>query len=313
VNRISLLIRWGKILAGRSYFHIPQGLGKVFEPETLHGYFNDLTGKTHWAGLVDGGGIPMVQLIDGSTSYFSTTIIQKALGHHDRYLIMESQDDFDEFIRICDWLLKTQDENGGWAVDRMMNLREGLRYSAMPQGEATSVLVRAWRLTNKTDYLEAADSSYHLITRSITNGGTAHVMNDDIFLEEYPSMDKNTILNGWIFALFGIYDYFLATGDNEAKTLFYRSYDTLKGNLDKYDAGYWSFYDEKGSMIASPFYHRLHISQLEALSLVVLDNGLKAYIARWKGYDGNPIKKGKAFFMKARQKLNSPGDVIVVG
>jgi hypothetical protein len=33
-----------------------------------------------------------------------------------------------------------------------------------------------------------------------------------------------------------------------------------------YDARFWSFYDTSGAL-ASPFYHRLHIAQLEALEL----------------------------------------------
>jgi len=42
-----LFIRWAKVLGGKSYYHQPQCLGKVFRPNELDGYLNNLTGKTH--------------------------------------------------------------------------------------------------------------------------------------------------------------------------------------------------------------------------------------------------------------------------
>ena len=41
---------------------------------------------------------------------------------------------------------------------------------------------------------------------------------------------------------------------------------SLLARLPLYDARFWSFYDTSGAL-ASPFYHRLHIAQLEALEL----------------------------------------------
>ena len=299
------------MLAGKSYYHVPQPIGRSFHPGKLNGYFNDMTGKTGWKGLLDGGGIPVNQLIDGSTCYFATTIIQKALGHHDQYLITGEKRELREFINICDWLMKMQDEKGGWDVKKVMDLTGDLRYSAMPQGEAVSALVRAWKKTDSKRCLDAAIKAYDLLITPISKGGTAHYDNDRVYLEEYPAKGKNTVLNGWIFALFGVYDLFLATGNEEYRKLFDQSLFTLIATLHVYDAGFWSYYDEKKAL-ASLFYHDLHISQLEALSLVAGTDRIADYIEKWKGYRRKGINRWSALFFKAYQKIKSPAPVVII-
>jgi hypothetical protein len=269
-----------------------------------------MTGKTKWTGLVDDRGIPVCQLLDGSSCHFITTIVQKALGHCDRYFLTSDNGELEEFIKICEWLVDKQDKNGGWEVASVIHLKGHSNYSAMSQGEAVSALVRAWKHTHRSEFLESAKKAYDLLIKPVQNGGTAYVKDDDFIFEEYPTIDRNTILNGWIFGLFGVYDYSLATG--EANDIFNRSFNTLRRDLHLYDTGYWSFYDAKGTMIASPFYHQLHISQLEALYSVTKDNILKIYIEQWKKYENSSFKKGKAVFVKIFQKLKNPGDVVFV-
>src|SRR5947208_48969 len=68
------------------------------------------------------------------------------------------------------------------------------------------------------------------------------------------------ILNGFIWAMWGLHDYALHTGSPEAQRLFEDSTKTLQANLRKFDCGFWSLYEQSGTrmkMLASPFYHRL--------------------------------------------------------
>ena len=49
---------------------------------------------------------------------------------------------------------------------------------------------------------------------------------------------------------------------------FLRGVRTLVRNLDRYDLGFWSLYEQSGTrlpMVASPFYHQLHIVQLRIM------------------------------------------------
>jgi len=105
-----------KLIISQDYYHQPQGVGKAFYPKELKGYFNDLTGKTNWKGEVDLEGIPVNVFMDGRKVYFMTTIIQKALGHYDTWLLTKSKKDYEEFIKLSYWLLEKQNNECGWEV-----------------------------------------------------------------------------------------------------------------------------------------------------------------------------------------------------
>lgn len=270
-----------------------------------------MTGKTRWAGLLDDEGIPLNQLLDGTVRYFHTTIIQKALGHHDLYILNQDNRHLDEFLKICNWLINNQDEKGGWDVSHSVGFKEPFRYSAMPQGQGVSALLRAWKLTGEEKYVIAAKKAYDIMITPIEKGGAAYYENDDIYFEEYPSAVRNTVLNGWIFSLFGVYDLFLATGENNYKEAFDKSFRTLKNNLPVFDSGFWSYYNQEKAL-ASPFYHNLHISQLEALFKATGDDFVRQYIEKWKGCRDSFSKRNYALALKIYQKIVRPAQVVVV-
>lgn len=315
MNKITLwprlLIRWARMLLGKSYYHQPQRLGQAFRPGELAGYFNDLTAKTHWAGHTDDEGIPVNILADGRRVYFATTVVQKALGHWDKWLLTRDDTDREEFFRLCHWLLDKQDNNGGWPVWSELGLSLASPYSSMTQGECISAFTRAWTLTKDDHFLKGARRALELMIKPIEDGGTSLYENGFFFLEEFPSRPRSTVLNGWIFSLFGIYDYWLALKDQEAYELFRRSLDTLKKHLHQYDAGYWSYYDTQGHL-ASPFYHDLHIHQLSALALVDQDPLWVEYRDRWALYQRKRWNKFKALGIKAVQKLKEPGESVII-
>jgi len=310
--RARQLLRWAKMLSGHSYHHQPQKLGPAFEPGQLKGYFNDLTHKARWSGHLDAAGIPYYVLSDGRKFWFPILITQKALGHWDRWLLEADEQDKKQFLLLCDWLVEHQDQAGGWDTWRGYLGPEYPKYSAMTQGQALSVLSRAVKLTGCSKYARCADKAAELMCRSVETGGVTYYQGDDVFLEEKPSQPRNTVLNGWIFSWFGLYDYQLLTDDARIAELMTRSLGSLAKTLFQYDSGFWSYYDLRGN-ISSPFYHRLHISQLEALSLVSSEPVFRDYQRRWMGYERNLLNKGRAVLLKAYQKLREPARVTVIG
>ncbi len=304
-------LQWLRILFGYSYYHKPQRLGRAFKPNELAGYFNDLTAKTQWKGGIDADGIPINKLADGRTMHFATTIVQKALGHWDQWLLTQNDAEKQEFTRLSYWLLTQQDEHGGWPVWFKLNIPSLSPYSAMTQGECISAFVRAWKLTGDSKFAEGAQRAFELLCEPIEDGGPAFYEGDELFLEEMPSTPRSSILNGWIFALFGLYDYWLAFKDREAQNLFQQSLNTLNRHLHEYDAGYWSYYDIK-SHLASPFYHDLHIHQLHALSMVDEDPVLTEFHDRWAEYQRRWSNLVRALCKKVIQKLREPGEVVII-
>ncbi len=306
-----LFIRWTKMLGGKSYYHQPQCMGKVFRPNELAGYFNDLTGKTHWTGSTDDEEIPVNILVDGRKVYFATTIVQKALGHWDKWLLEGQETDKKEFLKLNRWLLSRQDENGGWPLWRELDLPLPSPYSAMTQGECISAFVRAWMLTEDDAYAEGARRALTLMCKPIEKGGPAIYVGKDIFLEEVPHDRRVSILNGWIFALFGLYDSWLVFNDKQTYEVFKQSLDTLLTHLGEYDAGYWSYYDVQ-KHLASPFFHDLHIHQLKALAMVENSSRLTQILGRWEAYQHSRLNRFRALSVKALQKLREPGEAVII-
>src|SRR5579859_4630163 len=216
------LHHWSTMFAGTSYYHQAQGIGRAFVPHELKGYFNDLTGKTSWKGKVDPNGLPYNTLTNGNRVYFPIMLCQKALGHWDRSLLESAESERAEFLKIALWLIDNQDDSGGWDTWGILGQKEQFRYSAMTQGEAISVMARAHELTGKLAFQSAIRKAVALMRKPVSQGGVCCYESDAVFLEEFPGPARDTVLNGWIFALFGIHDYLVKFRDDEVKK-FYES------------------------------------------------------------------------------------------
>jgi hypothetical protein len=114
-----------------------------------------------------------------------------------------------------------------------------------------------------------------------------------------------------MWALWGVFDFWLARADASAKIVFDRGIETLLHNLPRYDTGYWSLYEQsvqeqsktRLKMLASPFYHRLHIVQLRVMSKLTGDTCFAAVADRWEGYALRRSNRTRALVEKSVFKL----------
>ena len=279
--RIAQARNFIKMISRRSYYHMPQGMGRNFSPQSLAGYFNDMTAKVNWQGKTNESGVPAIKMATGEFIYAPVTVIQKALGHFDIWIDRHETAHFREFLKLADWVTNQQDDDGGWDCWSHMQNNTTSIYSAMVQGEAMSLLARAFKYTNKSKYKHALEKSWDIMQRPVSDGGVCRLIEEnEIFLEEVPTCDIGVILNGWIYAIFGLHDYLLITKNLSVTAFFKDTLSTLIRNIDRYDTGYWSYYDLLGNL-ASPFYHSLHISQIEALEMISESRKLKRIKLKW--------------------------------
>ncbi len=68
-------------------------------------------------------------------------------------------------------------------------------------------------------------------------------------------------------------------------------------NLDKYDSGYWSYYDQTGR-IASPAYHQLHIALLKVMKQITGRNEFLLFAEKWSEYERKPLFQIRAITKK---------------
>ena len=75
---------------------------------------------------------------------------------------LSSRDHLSQFYHSADWLVRNQDSHGGWPITVARKLADGQLklapgwYSAMAQGQAMSVLARAYTRTKQQLYLDTA-------------------------------------------------------------------------------------------------------------------------------------------------------------
>lgn len=143
-------------------------------------------------------------------------------------------------------------------------------YSAMAQGQALSAFVRLHEVTGKQRYADAAAQLFASFTLPRQDGvpWTVDIDGDGyLWFEEYakhPGPDR--ALNGHIFAIYGLYDYYRTTGSQLAKELLQGGITAVEGHLDEIrDPGWLSRYCLGHPRYAYPNYHTVHVGQIHKL------------------------------------------------
>jgi len=180
-------------------------------------------------------------------------------------------------------------------------------YSGLAQGSGLSLLVRAAMIQGDPRFAIAADQAFDSLRLDVTRGGTSTVDRNGCFwIEEYLVDPPSHILNGFIWAAWGIYDFARWTGRPDAHALWVRCVDTLDSQLPRFDVGWWSLYEAQGAderMLASAYYHRLHIVQLQVLHRLTGRAVFGEYASRFATYLANRTSRARAFAEKSWFKL----------
>jgi hypothetical protein len=168
-------------------------------------------------------------------------------------------------------------------------------------------LARAHLETGDLQYFETAGRAFDSFRKSTSEGGVSFTDGSgDLWFEEYIVSPPTHILNGFIWAAWGVYDYFLATKEAAAEKLFAMAVHTLHANLEKFDLGFWSLYEQSGTwlpMVASPFYHQLHVVQLRVMHRLTGDEYFSRVADRWEAYGRSFSKRTRALCYKGAFKL----------
>jgi len=278
-------------------------------------YYMEFASKANYPGLYDSSDIPMLDYRgEIGLQYNPIAIAQYGLGNYNLFIAEKSEERRGKFLVAADWLVANlvQNANGVWVWNHHFDweYRDTLKapwYSGLAQGQGISLLVRAHHATQDSRYDVTAQRAFESLTRSVEEGGVLFEdERGDVWIEEYLVDPPTHILNGMIWALWGVHDYALATQDPSAKNLFAKVVRTLERNLSKYDAGFWSRYEQSGTrlqMMASPFYHRLHVVQLRIMHQLTGLDVFHEYAERWESYERSRIKRITALAYKSAFKL----------
>ena len=283
--------------------------------DELGEYYMTFAEKADYKGQYDSASIPMLDYHGRiGLQYNPIAIAQWGLGNYNLFLRTHDGDRKRKFLAASNWLCGHLEQNpfGVWVWNHHFDweYRTPLKapwYSGLAQGQGVSLLVRAYRETGNPAYLEAADRAFASFLKSTDQGGV--IFTDDrggVWIEEYIVSPPTHILNGFLWAAWGVYDYYLASKDDSARNLFAKAVQTLRDNLDPYDLGFWSLYEQAGTplpMVASAFYHRLHVVQLRIMHRLTGDEIFARYANRWESYGRSRAKRTRALCYKGAFKL----------
>lgn len=271
-------------------------------------YYLNFESKYYYPGNFSSNGIPIYKLNSNKEIYQPTVICQYALGIFELLNKKNFEDKKlnEQFINQANWLLNNQ-INLKYGASWYLNFdvpEYGLKQpwiSALTQGEAISVLCRAYWITGKNIFLNAAEKALMPFQYNVSEGGLRNHFENIPVYEEYPSRKTNAVLNGFIFSLYGLFDLYLVSDNSSAKELFDQGIESLIKLVKYYDTGYWSQYNlyrYPQKYLSSYKYHILHIEQLKSLYLITSNKIFYNYYTRWDSCNKSLKKKTKALIIK---------------
>jgi heparosan-N-sulfate-glucuronate 5-epimerase len=296
----------GFLSSARSFF-LP--VGPDIGAGEVRGYYIDLrvkAGEPSW---------PPASLAP-ETEPLWVDVAQWGLGAYERYLAREGEQWLAAAVAVGEELLRRQERggarDGGWLHARPFPHTFRLHpnwLSGMAQGEGASLLVRLRLATGEEGFAEAARRALGPLSVPTSEGGVQALLDGSPLPEEYPTEPPSFVLNGAIFALWGLYDVGVALGHRESMQAFEEGVDALAKNLHRWDTGYWSRYDlapHPVVNVASSFYHSLHVNQLEALNRIAPRPELEEGRARFEAYAQSRANRWRAFGRKAVFRMVVP-------
>ncbi len=294
-------------LSSAKSFTLP--LGPRIDPNGVSGYPIDMRAKAadpHWppAGLT-----PLEDQLH-------VDVIQWALGCYERHLAGEGERWLAGALECGEHLVAIQERggsrDGGWthhfAYPHSLPLPAPW-LSAMAQGQGASLLVRLHAQTGDDRFADAALLALKPFAVTSEDGGVRAMFDGRAFPEEYPTQPASYVLNGAIFALWGVRDVAVGLNDSDARSRFLDGAHTLALNLHRWDTGRWSRYDLFPHPIPNPassFYHALHISQLEAMDMFVPHEEYGRVGARFVAYAASARLRRLAFLNKCVYRMLVP-------
>ncbi len=297
------------------FWHEPPEVNPRAAYDALGEYYMPFRRKADYAGAFDSQGVPLLNYRGAiGRQYNPIAVAQYGLGNFNLYQRTGSPLRKARFLAASNWLASNQERNAAglpvWNHHFDWEYRTPLKapwYSALAQGQGISLLVRAHKATGHRPYLAAAADAFQAFLVPMEKGGVTFTdASGDTWFEEYVTSPPTHILNGFIWAIWGVFDYYLATSNVTAGELFTQAISTLAKNLKAYDIGFWSLYEQSGTrmrMLASSFYHALHITQLKILHALTGEEIFQRCAERWERYRRDKRNRVRATLQKSLFKL----------
>ena len=137
----------------------------------------------------DSEGVPL-HTPDGRNIVSAVPVVQFGLCEYGYFLHTNTKEHLDNALRVADWLVKHQAENGGWLYEYDYyhpRVEETIRspwICGMAQGEAVGFLARMYKYTGNVAYKDAAEKALEPLEVPVEQGGVRRFWNGLVFYED---------------------------------------------------------------------------------------------------------------------------------
>jgi len=244
--------------------------------------------------IFDQDGIPIVNYGFHGLEYVGSqrnpiTTSQKLFDYYSDYKETGNPISKQFVINNANWLVSNSKIQGNYSIlftnfTWFTNDMPNPWRSGMAQGQGLQALVKAHKLTNNSTYLVTAESLLNSFFVEVKNGGVTYKStNAGWWYEEYAHEKgkESRVLNGMMFAVLGIYEYYQYTNDTKAKFLFDKGIEALKHDLSKYDKEGYSYYNVLGKT-APKNYHSVHVNLTKELFDITNEPIFNKYYLKWR-------------------------------
>lgn len=231
--------------------------------------------------------------------YFPITVQQYALMRYNQYAHSKALEAKKDFLRHADWLVEHVKVRGNlayWPYTWKMRIRGYIWKkpydwaSCIAQGQGLSVLIRAHSLTKNKKYLAPCKKILNSFETDFRKTGGVLELDEqgDPWYLEFPATFRHgRVLNGFLYALLGLWEYYHYTKDGHAKKLFEQGKETAAKNLDRYDLDWglfrWSRYDDQKIFYSGRrYHHKTVLPQLKVLYEITKDKRFLEKYSQWK-------------------------------
>ena len=275
--------------------------GDAWEKRIRYGFYNAFRDSfpDFAPNFVDDRGIPVTYypLQNGITAgyRYNGTIVAKYAIEYYQMLQQHPEDSVRRryFGNCVFWLDSAIAEVNGHAMymfdwQQPWYLSVGKPFTCgMTSGRAMEVFTDAFALDGDSNHLKQSARLVRGYALAVQEGGFTYKEPEGWWYEEIADKGMQTprILDGHIFALTGLYKYFLLTRDTLAKEYFDLGIKSLKAALPRYDRGDGFVYYDAMGKLADENYHPLLVSQMDELWKMTGDPVFQTYYLKW----GKPL------------------------
>lgn len=269
-------------------------LGNVSFDRILGSYYIDMRpAMIHYSEGIYGGdfdelGVPRIN-DGGELIYSPVNLCQYGFMVHAEYLETKNEALLQTLKAILDRLIALQVEKEdtiawySYTFDFKYKINPPWA-SGMTQGEAISFYLRMYQLNGDEKLLVFANKAYKFLNVDVKDGGVmTRDTKDFLWYEEFPSTPSSYVLNGFIYAIFGLYDLYRVCPNEDLKSKIEECNATVKYYLPEFDANYWSYYDLLKKELVRYYYQKnVHVPQLRVLARLTGDSFFENYASKWQ-------------------------------